>query len=337
MLKKFFIVLVIIILAATLWYRFSLTAVGGIAGKRMKLQIPKGASVAEISALLSKAGVIRSPLAFRLYTRIHGLQKSLQAGTFIFTPASDVPGVLEVLHTGKSSELPVTIPEGATVKEIDAILAEKGMGVPGGLLECAKMCDFSSFQSFLPAMKGLALQRGAKLEGYLFPETYYVNADEFVPKFFLERLLGTFDKRVLQDLGADIKVSGRTTFQIVTMASLVEAETRTDDERPVVAGILWRRLDAQMPLGVDAAVRYVLDKPTDALTKQDLGGNSPYNLRKEKGLPPSAISNPGIKSIEAVLHPVDSQYWYYLHDAKGQIHYAVTNDEHNANKQKYLK
>jgi UPF0755 protein len=88
---------------------------------------------------------------------------------------------------------------------------------------------------------------------------------------------------------------------------------------------------------VDAAIRYAIEKPTEPLTLEDLGINSVYNLRKVKGLPPSAISNPGLESIQATLHPESSNYWYYLHDSKGQIHYAVTNDEHNENRRRYLK
>ena len=105
----------------------------------------------------------------------------------------------------------------------------------------------------------------------------------------------------------------------------------------MVSGILWKRFDEGMGLGVDAAIRYILDKPTAVLTRVDLEVDSPYNLRKYRGLPPGPIANPGIRSIEAALRPQASDYYYYLHGTDGVIRYAVTNDEHNENKARYLR
>jgi UPF0755 protein len=135
---------------------------------------------------------------------------------------------------------------------------------------------------------------------------------------------------------ADFANVTRPMHQVITMASLIEEETKTDAERATVAGILWKRFDAKTGLGVDAAVRYILEKPKGVLTASDLNVQSDYNLRKYRGLPPGPIANPGLKSIEAALHPKDSEYWYYLHDKQGVIHYAVTNDEQNVNRAKYL-
>ena len=120
------------------------------------------------------------------------------------------------------------------------------------------------------------------------------------------------------------------------MASLIERETRTAEERPIISGILWKRFDAERGLDVDATVRFVLGKATGALTKEDLEVDSAYNTRRRRGLPPGPIANPGLASLEAALHPEDSTYWYYLHGKKGEIHYSETNDEHNEKKEKYL-
>ncbi|HRH94062.1 MAG TPA: endolytic transglycosylase MltG, partial [Candidatus Peribacteria bacterium] len=135
----------------------------------------------------------------------------------------------------------------------------------------------------------------------------------------------------------DLSRSGRTLHQAVTMASLVEEESRHEDERPVVAGILWKREEAGTILGVDATVRYIVGKPSAALTVTDLDTASPYNTRKVAGLPPGPIANPGVSAIVAALQPQASEYWYYLHGTDGMIHYARTNDEHNANKARYLR
>ena len=174
------------------------------------------------------------------------------------------------------------------------------------------------------------------MEGYLYPDTYYVSVTDFVPKFFLERMLGNFRKAVLEPYAGLVETSGHSLHETVTMASIVEEETRTDEERPVVAGILWKRLDEGWGLGVDAAVRYVVDKSSDALTQGDLNVNSPYNLRKFKGLPPGPIASAGKKSFEATLYPKDTPYWYFLHDKEGVIHYSRTNEEHNTKRYMYL-
>lgn len=123
---------------------------------------------------------------------------------------------------------------------------------------------------------------------------------------------------------------------IITMASLIEEESRHDEERAIISGILWKRFDEGIGLYVDASNRYILDKPTAAITANDLNMDSPYNLRKYRGLPPGPIANPSIGSIRAALNPESSPYYYYLHGNDGRIHYAVTNDEHNVNRARYL-
>ncbi len=242
---------------------------------------------------------------------------------------------MEALRRGIAEEGVITIPEGFTVLDVDRVLSEKQIIEKGALLACAQTCDFPAF-AFLPKEVTSLAARGGRLEGYLFPDTYFVVIENFSPKAFLERLLREFEERVVKQYADTLKQSKRPLHQIVTMASLVEEETRKGEERPVVASILWKRFDAGMGLGVDATVRYVLQKPTGKLTVADLNGNSPYNLRKFRGLPPGPIASPGIESIRATLVPKATPYWYYLHGADGQVHYAETNEEHNVNKYKYL-
>ncbi len=332
--KKLLLLLIGLCIVAYAWYQHDLSPLGGTGPVR--LTVEQGMTVEQVGALLAEKGLIRSPFSFKTYMKLQRAQTQVQAGTFIFRPSMSVEEIVQVLRTGKSEEVALTIPEGWTVADIDALLAHKGLAASGAVLDCLTRCDFSTFDFLPKGTKGLAL-RGGRLEGYLFPETYFVDEPQFVPKFFLERLLGTFRARVITEYGDEIKASGHSFHEIVTMASLVEAETRTDDERPIVAGILWKRLEAGMPLGVDATVRYILEKPTAAITQSDLETKSPYNTRKFKGLPPGPIESPGMASILAALRPQDSPYWYYLHDSKGLIHYASTNDEHNENKRRYLR
>lgn len=302
-----------------------------------KVRIQEGASVAEMANTLKAEGIIRSVLVFRAIALLEGSTRELRAGTYLFRSSQSIPEILAELRAGRSQEIHVTIPEGFTVADLDALLARQGLSGEGEILECAASCDFSSF-AFLPRDGGrVSSERGSRVEGYLFPETYYTEVESFVPKFFLDRLLTEFRHRVVEGLGEDIRTSRRPMHEIITMASLVEEETRTEEERPVVAGILWKRLDARMGLDVDASVRYALGKPRGVLTAADLSDPSPYNTRRTHGLPPTPIANPGLESIRAALHPQDSPYWYYLHGVDGVIRYAETNEEHNANKARYLR
>lgn len=332
--KKILTIIGVIVLVGFLWYRYALSSVSA-SQDRTVMTVESGMSVSRIADLLEEKNLIRSPFAFRMYVRLHGAQSKLQAGRFVLSQVMSVPEIIEVLRSGKSQEVSVTIPEGWTVRDIDAEIARMGLAASGSVLDCAVRCDFSTFD-FLPKVSGLA-ERGGKLEGYLYPDTYFVNTADFVPKFFLERMLGTFRKKVVDANKDALKASGYSLHEVITMASLVEEETKTDAERPIVAGILWKRYDAGMGLGVDATVRYILDKPTSAITVSDLDTESPYNTRKFKGLPPGPIANPGLGSIAAALHPQESAYLFYLHDKKGVIHYAVTNEEHNENRKKYLR
>ncbi|MFA6039160.1 MAG: endolytic transglycosylase MltG [Candidatus Peribacteraceae bacterium] len=332
---KSLIMLALLVFAGTLfWYYRSLRPVDAGDAVRQMVDIPQGSSVTAIADILKQKGVIRSPLAFRLSAKFRGVQAQMKAGTFVLRKSQSTSDVIGILTRGHGEEASVTIPEGFSVQDIDTLLAVQGITANGEITSCAQTCDFSTY-AFLPSGTG-QLDRGGKLEGYLFPDTYFIVKDEFVPKFFLERQLNTFRKRVVEGLAEDLRTSKRSLHEIITMASLVEEETRTEEERPVVAGILWKRFDEGMGLGVDAAVRYAVNKPRDAITKDDLEVDSPYNLRKVRGLPPGPIANPSLSSIKAALHPKETAYWYYLHDGNGTIHYAVTNDEHNANRARYL-
>lgn len=332
--RKIISIVILAGIGVSLWYVLSLRPVS-TDDTRILVRIPSGSSVAAIGQMLEEKGLIRSAQAFSFYARIHAAQSALQAGDFSLRANMDVPEIMQALRKGFSEEVTITIPEGFTVSDIDALLAKKGLLEVGAFQKCAQECDLLGF-SFLPTGAALA-KRGGKVEGYLFPDTYFVLHEGFTAEKFLIRLLGAFRKRVIEGLADDLKASKHSLHEIVTMASLIEEETRTNEERPVVAGILWKRFDQKIGLGVDATNRYILEKPTAALTKNDLDVDSAYNLRKYRGLPPGPIANPGLASISAALHPQVSPYWYYLHGKDGMIRYAKTNEEHNGNKALYLR
>lgn len=320
------------------WFWWMLRATGTLEGGPATVTVTPGDSLSTITASLKEQHVIRSPLAFGLYGRFTGAASSLKPGAYSFTGEETVGQILDMLEDGRITVSRVTIPEGLTVAQIDVLMAGKGLGKPGDILHCAFTCDFSSFD-FLP-QKNMGTEGqgyGSRLEGYLFPETYAISSVEYVPKFFLEQMLGEFRRRVITEYQTDIQKSGRTLADIVTMASLIEEETRSASERAVVSGILWKRLDNNTVLGVDATTRYQLAKPTKPLTKTELESDHSYNTRRKQGLPPSPIANAGETAFVAALRPEQSKYWYYLHGTDGIIRYAQTNDEHNVNKAQYIR
>ncbi len=240
-------------------------------------------------------------------------------------------------------EVTITLIEGWTLRDVAEHLIEKKLatadeffsfvGVPGHTSKKAKFRQSSLMREY-PFLS--EIPDGVSMEGYLFPDTYRVYVDEGVESI-VRRLVDNFSKKVTLDLQTEFKKQHKKLYEIVTMASIIEREVATDDDRAKVSDILWGRLSVSMPLQVDSSVNYVTDKNTPAISHDDTRLTSPYNTYKFKGLPLGPISNPGIKSIEAAIYPEITPYVYFLTSKTGEVKYARTLDEHNANKWKYLK
>ncbi len=257
----------------------------------------------------------------------------LKSGTYHLNVGESAADVIHRFISGDviPDELSLVFPEGFTLDQIAARAAAKGIGTAADFKAAAKPNAYTDRFSFLTDIPA-----GRDLEGYLFPDTYQVFADDD-PDALITRMLANFNTKLSDELRADIAASGRSLDQIVIMASIVEREVQTDDDMATVAGILWKRFDEGMGLDVDATVRYVLDKWDGALTVTDLATDSLYNTRKYAGLPPGPISNPGLRALTAAIRPESSNYYYYLSAPDGTTYFARTNDEHNQNKAQYLK
>lgn len=292
---------------------------------RITVDIKQGTTGSEIADLLFEKDLIKSPSAFSFYIKQKGLGSQLKAGRMVFQENFTLPQIIDVLVEGRSMEFPVTILEGWTLYQIAQHLEESGLTTFQEFMACTEECDFDF--NFLPE---------TSLEGYLYPDTYFVSIESYSDERFIGRLIDTLKNKLSDEDWAEINASERDFSAIMIMASIVEREERNDDEKSTVAGILWNRFDANIGLGADATVLYALDRTSGGLTFKDLEIDSPYNTRKYAGLPPTPISNPGIESILAALYPENTDYWYYLHDSEGEIHYATSLDQHNANKARYI-
>jgi UPF0755 protein len=265
--------------------------------------IEKGRGSKEISADLQRANLIWWGPSFRAYVYIRGFSKNLQAGAYRLSPSMSIIKIADKFAAGEVEEMNVTIPEGFTVKQIEERL---GLKLPG-----------------------------ENLEGFLFPDTYRLKSG-ITGEEAARIMQDNFDKKIAPHR-SEIAQSGKTVFEIITMASLLEKEVKTIEDKELVSGILWKRVRAGMPLQVDAAILYITGKNTTQISIEETKIDSPYNTYKYRGLPAGPISNPGLESILAAIYPKSSSYWYYLSTPEGKTIFSKTLEEHNIAKAKYLK
>lgn len=290
--------------------------------------IKKGDNIKKIAENLKQKNLVLSAESFSLYARLNGLDKKVKTGRFPITQALNTSEILNIITSDQSREEIVTIPEGATIQDIDEILVNLALINPGEFIQASKNFNNYSKYPFLVAEEQKSLPH--PLEGYLFPDTYYASTTEFSSESFLTLLLNTFVKKALPIAEA----SDRPLNQVLIVASMVEKEANRDPDRPIIAGIIWKRLDENWILGIDATLLYL--KKDREIDFQDLQEDTPYNTRQKAGLPPGPIANPGLASIKAAASPEISDYYFYLTSREGDMVYARTNEEHNQNKAKYL-
>lgn len=272
--------------------------------------IERGMNAEEIAKVLKNGNVIRSRLLFVWAAYIAGFHDRLAAGKFNFEEPLSAFSVLQKLLERKN-EVTIVIPEGYTVRDIAQLLEKQSLQGARDFFEIAK-----------------------DREGHLFPDTYRFFEDASAVEV-LQVLGSNFDRKI-KPLEADIAKSGRPLEQIIIMASIVEKEARFKEDKKLVSGILWRRFEEGIPLQADATLWYANGKASKDLTLADLKEPHPFNSYLYPGLPPSPISNPGLESIGAALYPIISDYYYYLSDSEGKIHYAKIFEEHKRNKALYL-
>jgi len=285
-----------------------------------KFVIEQGESVQDIAASLREEKLIRSAGVFQLLVKLMKVEKNIQAGTYVLSPHQSMSDIASTLTHG-TSEYWIRAIEGWRNEEIAVYLEATSSG---------KL----SSEEFLSLAQ----------VGYMFPDSYLVSTDEEVADV-VEKMKANFEKQVTKVREKSVD-QGLSFEEVVILASLVEREVKTSKDRPIVAGILLRRYRVGHPLEVDATIQYALAPVREKgitvwwkqqLTQEDLQVNSPFNTRIHVGLPPTPISNPGLSSLQAVVEPVDSPYWYYVSDKNGTMHYAVTLEEHNVNVSKYVR
>ena len=315
----------VIVGAASLWFRDAVYVDRALPVRQTDVVIPRGATFADVVHTLEAQRVLAHPMAFRMLARLRHVDADVKAGEYRFPAHQSSDDILQRLVRGEQFAIWVTIPEGFTAREIAQTLAAHGLHDAGQYADV-----------FLH--HGIALDgtRTPSLEGYLYPSTYLVPTDDS-PGATARIFVDQFRKELPPDAEQRAKALHRTLAEVVTIASLVEREGKADEDRPLIASVIYNRLRLGMPLEVDASIEYAFPEHHDVITKRDLEIDSPYNTYRHAGLPPTPIANPGKPSLDAAFDPAKSDYLYYVAKGDGHHAFAKTLSEHNTNVSRYLK
>jgi UPF0755 protein len=283
----------------------------------VRVTVPNGASFRAAADSLAHAGVISWPALFRIYARLQGRDRRIQAGTYLLQRNLSWNDALGALHNGRNRINKVTIPEGYSLAQILPLL-QRVLHVPAESLDAAVRDSALRAQLHVPT---------PTLEGYLFPDTYLL-----LPGTSARQAVGEMVKRFEREWthrdDAQLAALGLTRHQVMTMASIVEKEAKVAAERPVIAGVYYNRLRLGMPLQADPTVQYALGRHVDRLLYKDLDVSSPYNTYQNVGLPPGPIASPGGPSIQAALRPATVPYLYFVAAPDGHHEFRSTLEEH---------
>ena len=278
------------------------------------IEIPYGYSTTEIRQLLEREELIRPyNYIFPVITKLLHIDSRLQSGEYLLSSSQNLVQIIDQLVKGKVIRYRITIPEGFTSRQIARLLADK------------KIVDYDVFLELIK-------QNVQYQEGYLFPDTY-----EFSKNFGAENVLKAmkqnFTEVVYKQVTPEQKFPGGLDFaQIIILASIIEKEAQGTEDKPKIASVFYNRLSKGMLLQSCATIQYLLDKPQERLTEQDLTIESPFNTYLYPGLPPEPICNPGLESILAAVHPTEEDYLFFVLGKDGKHIFSKTYQEHLNNK-----
>ncbi|MEI7498437.1 MAG: endolytic transglycosylase MltG [Candidatus Falkowbacteria bacterium] len=333
--------------AGLLWWQLNHRP--SVAKQELKtITIPRGAGVEQIGALLEEKGIITSPWLFKLAVRYSGEAQRLQAGQYVLPTGLSLLELATRFSQAKREQVKVILREGESLRDLaktlnaDNVVASSTFYQVVGL----PLVDYRTISSNVtPWPRNYSKEFNFLadkpeyfgLEGYLFPDTYNFDQNS-QPEQVLFKMLNNFERKVTPEMRQAVASQGKTLWQTIIMASIVEKEVRDPEEMKLVADLFWRRIARGQALQSDATLSYFLNDTVAAHSGADLETDTPYNSYKYTGLPPTPIGNPGLAAITAAIYPTANQYNYFLNDlTTGKTYFAKTYAEHISNKQKYLK
>jgi UPF0755 protein len=303
-----FIVSVLAVVGVSYWIYTSVNTPVAHAKADKFIEIPKGSTPNQIISKLAAEGIVKNETATLVYLRTFGEAEKLQAGEYQFPSPISPLQVLKELGKGEERTTRITIPEGFTRFDIAKRIHEKFPQTPPtdekAILNL--MDDTSKIKDISPTAKNL--------EGYMYPSTYSLPRDA-EPKEVIDKMVEQFRKIWRPEWNERAKSLGRTPQEIVTIASLIETESKYEEERPIVASVIYNRLSKSIPLGIDQTAVYIAkmqNRWDGTIHKSDLESDSPYNTRKFGGIPPGPISSVSESAIAAALNPAKTDYIFYV-------------------------
>lgn len=299
--------LTIVVFGGVLWWKDGISPANSTSKESQMFVIEKGSGLKEIANKLETAGLIKNRIVFFLYARLGKFEEKIQAGDFRLSPSMNIEEIAQNLTHG-TLDVWITVPEGKRALEIAETLKKE-----------------------IPAYNSSWTEILALNEGYLFPDTYLIPKDADI-QMIVNQMRDNFDRKYSEINASNSKL---TKPQIVILASLIEREAITNAEKPIIAGILINRLNAEMALQVDATIQYAKGRWEPVTLEEYKSVKSDYNTYLFTGLPPGPISNPGLEALRGAANPADTNFLYYLHDKNRKIRYAKTLSEHNANIENY--
>lgn len=293
-------------------------------GKGIVLTIDRGTPANTVYSEISRENLITDRFLFKTFAKVLGLEHKIKAGKYLLNGFYSDYDVIRIISSGKSNLLvAVTIPPGLSVRQIAGIY-HRVVGVDSMEFTRDALGDSMATLLSIPSRN---------LEGYLFPQTYdfYYGTD---PGEIIRRMVDEFDSFFNDSLKLRAHETGYSIAEIMTMASIVEAEAKVDSERPLIASVYYNRLAREMPLDADPTIEYALKEHTHLYYK-DLKVNSPFNTYAHAGLPPTPICSPGEKSIVAALYPDTTRYLYFVANGSGGHRFSVTFNQHKREIRQY--
>lgn len=291
-------------------------------GAPVRVIVPRGVSFRAAADSMAHAGIITFPLAFRVYARVTGRDRNIQAGTYLLRRGTAWGDLVRAMSGGTSVINRVTIPEGYSIAQITPVLVRE-LHVPA---ESVAVVVRDS------ALRARLADPAPTLEGYLFPDTY-VLAPGTTARQAVTEMVKRFEREWKPSYDAQAAALGHTRHEIMTMASIVEKEAKLAEERPVIAAVYYNRLRDGMLLQADPTVQYAMGHHVDRVLYRDLEIDSPYNTYKYPGLPPGPIASPGGASIRAALSPASVPYLYFVAAPDGHHEFRTTMAAHEQAKQ----
>ena len=289
------------------------------------VDISQGMTLRQISNYLEDQYLIRNAISFQLLAHLQKKQGQIQVGEYELSPAMAPKEILEKVTSGKTILHAVTIPEGYRITEIAALLEERGL---------ADKDEFIRQTENEVVIQSTGVESDS-LEGYLFPETYHFSKNT-PEKKIIRKMTDTFKEQVqTPEVLARAKALDLSLHQVVTLASLIEKETGTDEERTIISSVFHNRLKINMLLQTDPSVIYAIQNFDGNIRKKDLSIDSPFNTYKYKGLPPGPIASPGLQSILAALEPSETGFLYFVSRKDGSHQFSSNLPDHNRAVQKY--